>query len=54
MNDHASAGLPVVASRATFQAELDALRIRPRTPKATVKGKVALVQLSDSARSGLK
>ncbi len=30
MNDHASAGLPVVADRATFQAELDALRVREK------------------------
>jgi predicted dithiol-disulfide oxidoreductase (DUF899 family) len=30
MNDHVSAGLPVVASRATFQAELDALRVREK------------------------
>jgi predicted dithiol-disulfide oxidoreductase (DUF899 family) len=30
MNDHASAGLPVVADRATFQAGLDALRVREK------------------------
>jgi predicted dithiol-disulfide oxidoreductase (DUF899 family) len=30
MNEHASAGLPVVAGRATFQAELDALRVREK------------------------
>jgi predicted dithiol-disulfide oxidoreductase (DUF899 family) len=30
MNDHTCAGLPVVAGRATFQAELDALRAREK------------------------
>ncbi len=30
MNDHAPAGLPVVTDRATFQAELDALRVREK------------------------
>jgi predicted dithiol-disulfide oxidoreductase (DUF899 family) len=30
MNDHVSAGLPVVADRATFQAELDVLRAREK------------------------
>ena len=30
MNAHASAGRPEVADRATFQAELDALRVREK------------------------